>query len=202
MTFILNYYQFYSKVSHIIRLLRQNYLTLLSLEICSIPLVNLATERESMSNSKVRFLKQEGLINPKPERVEHFLFESIDFFDPLDLPQVRYEMLRLARGEGVSVARACRLFGFSREYFYQLERSFLQQGFRSVLGSPKGRRPLIALNQEIVNFVAQRRLAQPKLSGEDLRKEILAIYKVTCSRRTVERIMQQLGPLKKGLRTS
>jgi transposase len=154
-----------------------------------------------MSQKKADFLKSEGLLNTRSERVTHPLFETLDFFDPLDLPQVRYEMLRAARVEGVPVAQACRLLGFSREYFYRLEHAFMERGYVSLLGAPMGRRPLIALNQEIVSFVVHRKLEQPKLSGERLREEILQFYKVDCSRRTVERIVEKLGAGKKGLRS-
>ena len=142
--------------------------------------------------------KKEGILNPNPERVLCSEFQSLDFFDSLDLPQVRYEMLRLARVGNVPVSEACRQFGFSRDYFYRLERTFMERGYVSLLGSRKGRRPVIALNREIVNYVAQRKIEEPGLSGEKLRKEILRIYKVECSRRTVERIVEQLGLGKKG----
>ena len=148
---------------------------------------------KTMGKKKREFLKKEGILNPNPERVLCSEFQSLDFFDPLDLPQVRYEMLRLARVGNVSVSEAFRQFGFSREYFYRLERTFMERGYVSLLGSRKGRRPVIALNQEIVNYVAQRKIEEPGLSGEKLRKEILRIYKVECSRRTVERIVEQLG---------
>jgi transposase len=151
-----------------------------------------------MTEAKKKFLEQEGLLNPKPERLSHALFKTLDFFDPLDLPQVRYEMIRAARVEKISVTEACRLFGFSREYFYKLERNFMARGYVSVLGSTMGRRPLIALNQEIVNFLVHRKIDEPKLSGEDLRKEIRHLYNVDCSRRTVERIVQKLGLGKRG----
>jgi hypothetical protein len=59
-------------------------------------------------DTKTKFLQKEGLINPKPERVTHSLFQSHDFFDRLDLPQVRYEMLRIARVEQIPVIDACR----------------------------------------------------------------------------------------------
>jgi transposase len=153
---------------------------------------------KTMGKKKREFLKKEGILNPNPERVLCSEFQSLDFFDSLDLPQVRYEMLRLARVGNVSVSEACRQFGFSREYFYRLERTFMERGYVSLLGSRKGRRPVIALNQEIVNYVAQRKIEEPGLSGEKLRKEILRIYKVECSRRTVERIVEQLGLGKKG----
>jgi transposase len=154
------------------------------------------------SNDKINFLQKEGLLNPKPERVRHSLFQANDFFDPLDLPQVRYEMLRMARVDHAPVSEACKQFGFSREYFYRLERDFLLRGYVSLLGSFRGRRPLIALNQEIVNFIIHRKMTTPNLTGEDIHKELKTTYQVECSRRTVERIIKKLELGKKGLHTS
>jgi len=153
-------------------------------------------------DDKTKFLRQEGLLNPKPQRVINSLFQANEFFDPLDLPQVRYEMLRIARVEQAPVTEACRLFGFSREYFYRLEREFMSRGYASLLGSFRGRRPLIALNQEIVNFIIHRKITEPKLTGEDLRKQLKSTYQVQCSRRTVERIVEKLELGKRGVRTS
>jgi len=156
-----------------------------------------------MSNdSKTGFLQKEGLINLRPERVIHDLFCKHEFFDPLDLPQVRYEMLRIARVEKVAVTEACRLFGFSREYFYRLERDFMSHGYTSLLSSSRGRRPLIALNQEIVNYIVHRKMTDPTLTGERLRQELKTNYQVDCSRRTVERIIEKLRLGKKGERIS
>ncbi len=153
-------------------------------------------------DAKAKFLQKEGLINPKPERVTYPLFQTHDFFDPLDLPQVRYEMLRIARVEEAAVSEACRLFGFSREYFYRLERDFMSRGYGGLLGSPRGRRPLVALNQELINFIIHRKMTDPHLTGEDLRQELKRVYQVDCSRRTVERIVEKLQLGKKGLRIS
>jgi transposase len=107
-------------------------------------------------------------------------------------------MIRAGRVENISVAQACELFGFSREYFYKLERSFMARGYVALLGSTMGRRPIIALNQEIVNFIVHRKIEQPTLSGEALRQELEKLYSVDCSRRTVERIVEKLGLTKKG----
>jgi transposase len=153
------------------------------------------------SDAKTDFLRKEGIINPKPERVVHDLFQSHEFFDPLDLPQVRYEMLRIARVEKAAVIEACRLFGFSREYFYRLERDFMSHGYAGLLGSFKGRRPLIAMNQEIVNFIVHRKMADPNITGENLRKELAAAYQMECSKRTVERVVEKLRLGKRGART-
>jgi transposase len=104
--------------------------------------------------------------------------------------------------EDVSVKEACRLFGFSREYFYLLERDFMARGYIALLGSTKGRRPLIALNQEIINYLIHRKMAEPQLTGVMLRKEICEVYQVECSRRTVERALKKLGLGKRGSCTS
>jgi transposase len=151
-----------------------------------------------MSQTKEDFLKSEGLLNRKHERVKHPLFQTLDFFDPMDLPQVKYELLRATRVDRISVVQVCRLFGFSREYFYRLEKAFMSRGYVALIGSPMGRRPILALNHEIVGFIVHRKMDKPTLSGESLRKEILDRYSVDCSRRTVERIVQKLGLGKKG----
>ena len=58
--------------------------------------------------SKIKTLKEHGTLNPHPEKVSDPLFQPTQFFDPLDLLQVKYEMLRRVRVEGLSVARAVR----------------------------------------------------------------------------------------------
>jgi len=78
----------------------------------------------------------------------------------------------------------------------------MARGYVALLGSTMGRRPLIALNQEIVNFIAHRKIEKAAISGEKLRQEIQSLYKVECSRRTVERIIENLGLSKKGDRSS
>jgi transposase len=157
----------------------------------------------SDTEAKRAFLAEQGLLHATPERVCHPLFLTEGFFDAHDLAQVRYEMLRAARADEHTVAQACRLFSFSREYFYQLERDFMARGYVALIGAPRGRRPLLELNQEIVIFLVQRKMADSNLTGEELRKEILATYQVDCSRRTVERLLEKLQMQgKRGRRSS
>ena len=152
---------------------------------------------EDKSTQKRLFLEKEGLLNPKPERIIHPLFKAHAFFNSLDLPQVRYEMLRCARTQELSVSGACKAFGFSREYFYRLERSFMGQGYAALLGSQVGRRPLILLNQEIVSFIIVEKIKNSKITAVKLRKQIKKRYNVECSIRTVERVVEKLGVEKK-----
>ncbi len=142
--------------------------------------------------NKIEFLKKEGIINTKPDRIIHSLFQNNDFFDPLDLMQVRYEMLRAARIENMTVSEACKQFGYSREYFYSLNRDFISRGFAGIMGSIMGRPPLLAQNPEIINYILQRKFTEPNLTGEDLRRELKSKFQLECSRRTVERLINDL----------
>ena len=57
---------------------------------------------------KARFLASHGALHPHPERVRAPLFQGSDFFDPRDLVQVRYEMLRRHLVDGQAVAGVAR----------------------------------------------------------------------------------------------
>jgi hypothetical protein len=63
-------------------------------------------------DSKGESLRQQGVLNPHPQKVADPLFLRGEFFDPRDLVQVKYEMLRRVRVEGSSVSEvAQRVFG-------------------------------------------------------------------------------------------
>ena len=57
--------------------------------------------------------------NGAAEAARDELFLRHEFFDPRDLVQVKYEMLRRVRVDGASVSQAARDFGFSRTAFYR-----------------------------------------------------------------------------------
>jgi hypothetical protein len=56
-----------------------------------------------------------------PQDVTHPRFQASAFFDPDDLLQVKYEMLREVRMEQRPVAQTAREFGLSRPSFYQAQ---------------------------------------------------------------------------------
>src|SRR4030095_537262 len=59
-------------------------------------------------------LRQHATRNPRPDGVTHTLFESSEFFDPDDLLQVKYEMLRLVHLDKRPISEAAKACGFSR----------------------------------------------------------------------------------------
>ena len=50
-------------------------------------------------DAKREALQRQGSLNRRPERVSDTLFTEDEFFDPCDVVQVKYEMLRRVRRE-------------------------------------------------------------------------------------------------------
>jgi hypothetical protein len=83
-------------------------------------------------------LSEKGTLNEKPEVVVDELFADGGFFDPLDIVQVKYEMLRRV-ANGQSVADAIRAFGFSSLHsFYKAQAAFKQNGLAGLVPVKRG----------------------------------------------------------------
>jgi transposase len=72
------------------------------------------------------------------------------FFDPRDLLQVKYELLRRVRVDGYSVAQATTLFALSRPTFYAAQAAWERAGMSGLLPVPTGPRHAHKLTEEIV----------------------------------------------------
>src|SRR5712692_7294901 len=98
-------------------------------------------------------LRQTGTLTPLPARVTDALFADSDFFDPHDLLQVKYEMLRRVRRDDVTVSQAARLFGFSRPSFYHARGAFTRGGLGALVPQKRGPRRAHKLSQKVVAFL-------------------------------------------------
>ena len=96
-------------------LLRHNYMNNLKEVILA---------KSKAKTAKVRALLEEGTFNPSPQKVRDPKFQENEFFDPRDLVQVKYEMLRRVSVEKVSVAEAAGEYGVSRPTYYLTKASF------------------------------------------------------------------------------
>src|SRR5213594_254204 len=79
---------------------------------------------------KTQALRQRGSLNPHPEKVADPLFATSDFFDPRDLVQVKYEMVRKVEVDRQPISRSATAFGFSRPSFCQA--AALEPGLRLI----------------------------------------------------------------------
>jgi hypothetical protein len=121
------------------------------------------------TDAKTAALLQDGTLNPFPERVSDPKFQAGDFFDPRDIVQVRYEMLRRVSVDDVSVTQVTGEYGVSRPTFYQAKANFDQAGVAGLAPKKRGPRGPHKLQGEILAFVEKRLIA-----GEPIRAREVA----------------------------
>jgi transposase len=136
--------------------------------------------------TKKKALVASGTLNPHPEDVQSDLFK-LDFFDPCDRAQVKYEMLRAHSVDGDPVSEACRQFGFSRESFYQIQQAFRQLGFSSLLPAKRGRKGPVKLKGEVLEFALEKKKENPDIDPGRLAGLIRERYGTDIHRTTVMR---------------
>ena len=138
------------------------------------------------TSAKKKALLASGTLNPHPEVVQSDLFK-MDFFDPCDRAQVKYEMLRAHSVDGDPVSEVCRQFGFSRESFYQIQQAFSQLGFSSLLPAKRGRKGPVKLKGEVLEFALEKKREDRDLDPGRLAALIRERYGTDIHRTTVMR---------------
>jgi transposase len=134
--------------------------------------------------SRLRVLRAEGLLHPRPEAVRAPLFADGGFFLAADKVQVKYEMLRAHELDGLSVTAAAAAHGYSRAGFYLVAAAFEHAGMTGLLDDKRGRRGPVKLSAPIAEFLAS---APASRSGAELAAEVSERFGVVLHRRTVER---------------
>lgn len=133
-------------------------------------------------------LRTHHALNPHPEDVTDAAFVvGGDFFDPGDLVQVKYEMLRRVHQEGQTVIRTAASFGFSRPSFYQAQKTFRAEGLPGLLPERPGPRRGHKLTPEVVGFLEQVLSQEPSLSAQALAERVRERFGFSVHPRSVQR---------------
>lgn len=139
-----------------------------------------------------RSLQQRGSLNRRPEKVQDPLFTGNDFFDPEDLVQVKYEMLRRVRVEGESVSRAAARFGFSRPSFYATRERFHQEGLEGLIPRRSGPHEGSKLSEEVVDFLEKAIASEaPPPRPSELVDRVQQRFEIFVHRRSIERALDR-----------
>ncbi len=147
--------------------------------------------RAGTPDLKVRALRESGTLNAQADDVWDPLFLEGGFFDPRDLTQVKYEMLRQAQKDGIPVSTASASFGFSRPAFYKAQLDFSRQGLVGLIPKRRGPKGGHKLTREVMAFVEELRSREPSLSTLDLVRRIQEEFAVQVHRRTSERALER-----------
>jgi transposase len=141
-------------------------------------------------NPKRRALQASGTFNPGHARVRHALFQQSDFFDPCDLPQLKYEMLRALQQEGYSIVRAAVEFGLSRPTIYQTQNHFQEHGLEGLLPEKPGPKSPHKLTAEVRQHLGELIQAEPELRAPELARRVRRRFGVKLHPRTIEKALQ------------
>lgn len=144
---------------------------------------------------KLERLRHLGILNPTPLRIKAPWFQSGEFFDPHDLVQAKYEMLRHVRVDSVSKVEAASLFGMSRPTFYQAEAAFNREGVAGLLPRQRGPKGAHKLTTKVMDFIEGRLQNDSAIPARVLAQEIESRLGLSVHPRSIERaIMRKKKP--------
>ncbi len=138
---------------------------------------------------KADALRQRGCLHPHPENVSDELFASTEFFDPRDLAQVKYEMLRRVRVDGHTVRLAAASFGLSRPSFYRAQEGYEEGGLPALLPRKPGPRRAHKLSEEVVQALHLRLDDEPAADATALAEWVQKRFGLSIHPRSIERAL-------------
>lgn len=146
---------------------------------------------EDYGDVKLEALGQNGTLNAYPGDVADELFSDSEFFDPRDLLQVKYEMLRRVRQDGMTVSRAAKMFGFSRVSYYQIQHAYDQHGLAGLMPHHRGPRHAHKLTEDVMAFISACKNKKASLQATDLAIRIKQHFGLSVHPRSIERALQR-----------
>lgn len=147
-------------------------------------------KRKEPDKNKLEILQRHGVLNPHPDRVKEPLFEE-DFFDPHDLVQTKYEMLRRVEKDKQSVSFASTNFGFSRLSFYRIQSAFDKGGLVGIIPQRRGPKQAHKLSNEIMQFIEESIEKDKSLRARRLKDLVEERFGITIHPRSIERALSR-----------
>ena len=140
-----------------------------------------------MTDSKTHRLRQSGTLNPHPEKISDPLFADSGFFDPRDLLQVRYEMVRCC--EQAPLREAAERFGASVPTCMRAKRAFREGGLQALIPRRRGPRGAHKITAEILAFVEEHRTRHGPVGSRKLVPLIAERFGVTVHPRGLDKAL-------------
>jgi transposase len=142
-------------------------------------------------DAKAAALRQQGSLNRRPQAVRDPLFASDQFFDPRDLVQVKYEMLRRVRVDGQTVSQSAKNFGLSRPVFYHAQAALQDGGLPALIAKKPGPRRAHKLGATIMEFLRQALSEEPALRATQLADRVRSRFGYAVHPRSIERALKR-----------
>lgn len=143
--------------------------------------------RDDHKRSKADALVENGTLNPTPDKVGDPKFQEGGFFDPRDVVQVKYEMLRRVSVEKTSVTDVSDQYGVSRPTFYQTKADFNEAGIAGLVPQKRGPHGPHKIQSDVLAFlIAQLSPGEP-IRARELAKRVQKEFGIDVHPRSIER---------------
>lgn len=140
--------------------------------------------------SKSDVLRDEGTLHPASEKVLDPKFREIEFFDPRDGVQVKYEMLRRVSIENASVTSAAQEYGVSRPTYYQAKANLEKAGIAGLVPKKSGPRGPHKIQGKVLAFLEKQVVPGEPIRARELAKRVREEFNLQVHPRTIERILR------------
>ncbi len=148
--------------------------------------------RKENTDPKAVALQKKGALNSKADQIMDPLFRGDEFFDPKDLVQVKYEMLRRVRKDGKSVTEAAAAFAISRFAFYEAQSVLNRDGLPGLVPKKPGPRGGHKITPEVQVYIEAVSSKEPSLDARDLLAKVKERFGVMVHPRTIERALDRM----------
>jgi transposase len=146
-------------------------------------------EKAKRLDAKASALGARGALNPRPRAVTDPLFVPPGFFDPRDLVQVKYEMLRRVHADRQSVRAASAAFGFSRPSFYHAQAGLARDGLPGLVPKKRGPHGGHKVTADVVAFLRERLARDESLRKSGLVRLVRERFALRVHPRSIERAL-------------
>ena len=145
--------------------------------------------RTRKPDPKLTALQASGTVNPHAQDIDDPAFAAGDFFDPRDLVQTRYEMLRRVHTDGLAIVDVAARFGVSRPTFYKAQAQFQRKGLVGLLPDKRGPHGPHKITDEVMRFLDEALVAEAGLDAQVLVERIAERFGLSVHRRTIARAL-------------
>mgnify|MGYP001589064824 CR=1 FL=1 len=146
--------------------------------------------KRERGRSKADVLRNEGTLNPAPEKVLDLKFRESEFFDPRDGVQVKYEMLRRVSIESASVTDAAEEYGVSRPTYYHAKANLAKAGIAGLVPKKPGPRGPHKIQGKVLAFLKKQLIPGEPIRARELATLVRKEFDLEVHPRTIERTIR------------
>ncbi len=140
-------------------------------------------------DSKEDILKANGTYNRGHDSVTADEFQHGIFFDPKDLTQVKYEMLRSVAKEGTSISEAAEKYGLSRQTYYISKNAVENQGMGGLIPQKRGPKGSYKLTDQAAKFIDDYIKEHPQANPAEINQALAQATGILVHNRTISRYL-------------